>query len=56
VVSGPCRDAGGELADRLAQIVLRQIGSRRDFETGIAQQLRHGLGVIAGLGSGTTAR
>lgn len=35
-----------EIADLGAHLGLRQIGRGRHLETGIAQQLRHGLGVI----------
>ena len=44
------RDLAGEVAHRRAHLVLRQVGCRRHFKTGIGKELRHRFGVIAGIG------
>jgi len=41
---------GGEIADGLAHVVLRQIGRRGDVEAGIAEQLRHSFAVVCCVG------
>ena len=52
-VGSAASDLGGEFADRLAHVVLRQIGSRGYVEAGTGEQFRHSLGVVL---SGGTVR
>ena len=43
-------DLAGEVRDRRPHLVLRQIGGGRDGKAGVAEQLRHALGVVGGVG------
>ncbi|MEY9118514.1 hypothetical protein ABIE86_007246 [Bradyrhizobium diazoefficiens] len=43
-------DLAGEIRDRRAHLVLREVGRCGDGEAGIAEQLGHALGVVGGVG------